>query len=192
MNSSLCNALGGLNLYLIGMMGSGKTTVGQELAVELGYRFLDLDALVETVANCSIPEIFAQEGESRFRDLESRVLSEVSAYASQRLAIATGGGVVLRPENWSYLRHGLVIWLNAPLSLLFERLQADTTRPLLQTEDPRAKLKSLMEQRQALYNQADLEIPVQATDTPAELVATITAAIPTVLRSPKEFSHSCP
>lgn len=173
-------------------MGSGKTTVGQALAVELGYRFLDLDALVETVANCSIPEIFAQEGESRFRDLESRVLSEVSAYASQRLAIATGGGIVLRPENWSYLRHGLVIWLNAPLPVLFERLKADTTRPLLQIDDPLVKLQSLLEQRQSLYAQADLEVPVRAADSPAQLVATITAAIPRVLRSQQVLSQSCP
>ncbi len=181
-NPSVSEALAGLNLYLVGMMGSGKTTVGQRLATALGYRFLDLDVLVETVANQSIPDIFAAEGEDRFRDLESRVLSEVSAYASQRLAIATGGGVVLRPENWSYLRHGLVIWLNAPLSVIYARLQNDTTRPLLQTPNPQTKLQSLLEERQSLYAQADLRIPVRSEDTPETLVEAIMVAIPTALR----------
>jgi shikimate kinase len=164
------------------MMGSGKTTVGQHLAADLGYRFLDLDALVETVANCSIAEIFASEGETRFRDLESRVLSEVSAYASQRLAIATGGGVVLRPENWSYLRHGLVIWLDVPLSVIYDRIASDTSRPLLQTPDPQAKLKELMQEREHLYSQADLRIAVQSQDTPSTIVSTILDEIPSVLR----------
>ena len=95
--------LQGLNLYLIGMMGTGKTTVGQRLAKELGYRFFDTDVLIERVAQKSINELFAEEGETFFRDLESRVLGEVSACT--RSVIATGGGAVLRPVNWSYLRY---------------------------------------------------------------------------------------
>jgi shikimate kinase len=183
LNQFLQNALAGLNIYLIGMMGSGKTTVGQLLASHLEYRFLDTDALIEKVAGQSIPDLFASQGESTFRQLESQVLSELSAYACQKLAIATGGGIVLQRENWSYLHHGIVIWLDVDVAVLCDRLRQDATRPLLQGTDADVKLQTLLQQRQPLYAQADLHITVQEQDTPEHVVAQILETIPQVLKS---------
>ena len=117
--------LQGVNLYLIGMMGSGKSAVGRPLAEALGYRFLDADTSLEQVAGKPIPELFASEGEAGFRALEAAVLNQITAWHS--LVVATGGGVVTRPENWGQLHQGIVIWLNAPSALLLERLTADPT-----------------------------------------------------------------
>lgn len=148
--------LQGLNVYLIGMMGSGKTTVGQVLAQQLGYQFFDTDAVIEQAAGQPITQLFAELGEAGFRQLESQVLAELSAYT--RLAIATGGGIVTRRENWSYLRHGVVVWLDVPLEQLQTRLQADTTRPLLQQGELTQRLQTLLAQRRSLYAQADVRV----------------------------------
>ena len=176
------NLLQGLNVFLIGMMGAGKTTVGQLLANKLGYQFFDTDVLIEKVARKTISEIFADDGEDAFRQLESQVLSELSAYT--QLTIATGGGIVLRHLNWSYLHHGLIVWLDAPVEVLIERLQNDTTRPLLQDANPTQALQTLLDQRNRLYAEADLHIPVNATETPEQIAGAIIAKIPTVLKSP--------
>ncbi|MEX0589240.1 MAG: shikimate kinase, partial [Cyanobium sp.] len=147
---SLAKRLQGLNLYLIGMMGSGKTAVGRPLAEALGYRFLDADDALQQVAGRSIPEIFASDGEAGFRDLETAVLGQITGWHS--LVVATGGGVVTRPENWGHMRQGVVVWLDAPAPLLLARLQADPTpRPLMQANDPAARLGELLGQRQPLY-----------------------------------------
>jgi shikimate kinase len=180
------NLLQGVNLYLIGMMGAGKTTVGQLLAKHLGYRFVDTDSVITQSAGKSINEIFAEEGEAVFRQLESDVLGQVCAYT--QLVIATGGGIVLRQQNWSYLHHGLVVWLDVPVELLYTRLAEDSTRPLLQDSDPEGKLRSLLQERTPLYSQADLRITVSAEDTPEQIVQRIINAIPTVLKT--QVSHS--
>lgn len=172
--------LKGVNLYLVGMMGVGKTTIGRELATKLGYSFVDTDAVVSQVTGKSINQLFADVGEAEFRILESKVLSEVCAYTN--LAIATGGGIVLRRENWSYLHHGLVVWLDVPVEILYARLAKDTTRPLLQDSDPLEKLRSLLQQRQPLYKQADLRISVTKQDTPQQVALRVLDAIPSVLK----------
>jgi shikimate kinase len=156
-----------VNLYLIGMMGAGKSTLGKILAQELGYRFLDTDAVVEAAAGQPITEIFATAGEAAFRELETQVLGQVAAY--QQMAIATGGGIVLQRQNWSYLRHGIVIWLDLPVDQLHIRLQGDRTRPILQGVDLQQKLQTLLEQRQHLYAQADVRIVVSAEESPQQL-----------------------
>ncbi|NEP12892.1 MAG: shikimate kinase [Symploca sp. SIO2C1] len=173
--------LAGINVFLIGMMGSGKTTVGSLLASQLGYRFCDSDVMIEQVAGKSINEIFAESGEDAFRELESQVLSELSAYT--KLIVATGGGVVLRPINWSYLHHGLIVWLDAPVEVLIERLKEDTTRPLLKQADPAQTLQKILEQRRSLYAEADLHIRINGSDTPEQIASTIVTQIPTVLKS---------
>lgn len=155
--------LKGTNLYLVGMMGAGKTTVGQRLAAQLDYRFFDTDRVIEQVTGLPISDLFAQSGEAAFRTLESQVLAELSAYT--RLTIATGGGIVLKRENWGYLRHGIIVWLDVPVEQLQVRLQADHTRPLLQDTDPAIKLQALLEQRQPLYAQADVRIRYQSNET---------------------------
>jgi shikimate kinase len=173
--------LKGTNVFLIGMMGAGKTSVGKLLAGQLGYGFVDTDELIEKVAGKTINKIFADDGEDEFRQLEGKVLSELSAYT--RLAIATGGGIVVRRFNWSYLHHGLIVWLDAPVEVLINRLQNDTTRPLLQNPNPAQALQKLLDQRRSLYAEADLHIPVNATDTPEAIASRIITEIPTVLKS---------
>ena len=172
--------LKGVNLYLVGMMGSGKTIVGKLLATQLGYRFVDTDAVIEEVTKQSITQLFAGVGEAAFRQLESQVLAQVCAYTN--LAIATGGGIVLLRENWSYLHHGLVVWLDVPAEVLNARLAEDTTRPLLNDPNPAGKLQTLLNQRQPLYAQADLRITISNEETPEQVAIRVLEEIPTVLK----------
>ena len=172
--------LKGVNLYLVGMMGAGKTTVGREIASRLGYGFIDTDAVIEQVAGQSISQLFASVGEAAFRQVESKVLASVCAY--KNLAIATGGGIVLQRENWSYLHHGLIVWLDAPAELLYARLQTDTSRPLLNDPTPELKLKALLDQRRSLYAQADLRITISNEETPSQIAMRVLEEIPTVLK----------
>ncbi len=172
--------LKGVNLYLVGMMGAGKTTVGRLMAKRLGYGFLDTDAVIEKYTGRSITQIFAEQGEAKFRQIETKVLQEVCSYTN--LAIATGGGIVMRQENWSYLHHGLIVWLDVPVEQLYSRLAADKTRPLLQDTDPLGRLRSLLKQRRSLYAQADLRITPNPEETPEEIATRVLEEIPTVLK----------
>jgi len=179
---SLTKRLQGLNVYLIGMMGAGKSAVGRPLAEALGYRFLDADDALEQVAGRTIPEIFATDGEAGFRELETAVLGQIAGWHS--LVVATGGGVVTRPENWGHMRQGVVVWLDAPAPLLLQRLRADSTpRPLLQEGDPGARLGELLAQRQPLYAQADLRVQ-QAGDSPAQVAQQVLTDLPAILKDP--------
>lgn len=175
------NLLKGINIYLIGMMGVGKTTVGHLLAQHLRYRFFDTDILLEKVAGQTITEIFAQQGEESFRNLETKVLGELSACV--RSVISTGGGIVLRQQNWSYLHQGLVVWLDAPVEVLSDRLSNDKQRPLLQETDAVAKLSSLLEQRRDLYAEADVRISIEKEQTPLDVLTQLLEAIPKVLKT---------
>ena len=157
--------LNGTNIFLIGIMGAGKSTIGKLLAQKVHYSFVDTDALIEQCAGKSIPEIFANEGEDGFRDLEQQILSQVSAYT--RLVIATGGGIVMRSLNWSHLHDGIVVWIDVPVEVLYDRLKTESEqRPLLQTKDPFQRLNNLYEQRRDRYAQADISIMVNADETP--------------------------
>lgn len=167
MGPDVVSLLKGTSLYLVGMPGSGKTTFGQVLAAHLGYGFFDTDQMIEQAVGQSTSQIFADSGEAVFRDLEHRVLAELSPYG--RCVIATGGGIVLKPENWSYLRNGVVLWLDVPLDVLLVRLQADSSRPLL-AGDLADRLTQLQHDRTALYAQADLRLTVEATETTEGLV----------------------
>ncbi len=153
------------NIYLIGMMGSGKTTVGKLLAEKLNYGFFDTDVAIEKLAQKTITEIFTTEGEAKFRQIESQTLRQISTY--HRSAIATGGGIVQRPENWNYLRQGLSVWLDADLNLLNKRLGEDSSRPLA------SQLESLLVIRRSLYAQADLHIVIKPEQTPEDIVTEI-------------------
>lgn len=144
------------NLYMVGMMGAGKTTIGRKLANRLGYRFVDTDTLIEHSANQKVSELFASAGEAAFRQLETQVLSEVSTYTN--VVVATGGGVITQRMNWSYLHHGLVIWLDVPTSILVARLSGDSSRPLLKDVNLSTKLTDLLAERGDLYAQADIRI----------------------------------
>jgi shikimate kinase len=152
--------LGGVNIFLVGMMGAGKSTIGKLLAPKLGYRFVDTDDLITAWAGESIPNIFAKYGEAHFRSLETKVLAEVSCHS--RLVAATGGGIVMSNQNWSYLHHGVVVWLDVPLEELWQRLShSNQPRPLLQNPQPLKTLENLLAQRHDRYAQADIRIAVK-------------------------------
>ncbi len=142
------------NLYLIGPMGSGKTTVGRLVAERLRRPFVDTDVVIAQKAGCSIPEIFARGGEEGFRRLETAVLQGLG----DRLVVATGGGLVLAPQNREYMRAtGRVIWLQVSPDELFRRIsQGDgiRRRPLLQGDDPAGALRAIVAGREALYRAA--------------------------------------
>ena len=168
--------LQGISLYLIGMMGSGKTTIGKLLADRFEYQFFDTDHLIEQITQQSVSEIFAESGESVFRQLETQVMSELSSYV--RKMVATGGGMVITPENWGHLRSGVIIWLDVPIDVLKTRLESDTTRPILQSSvDLETKLNSLFCDRSELYAQADLRIVIDPHDTPDLICDRIVAAL---------------
>ena len=182
--------LQGLNIYLVGMMASGKSTVGPLLADALGYRFLDADAVIREVAGCTIPEIFDRDGEAGFRQLERQVLKQLSQWHS--LVVATGGGIVTVPANWGELRQGAVVWLDVDAAELLQRLQADSGgRPMLETPDPQQRLLELLEERRPLYDQADLKITA-GNGTPAEISKRVLMALPALIKVPDAPQTTAP
>ena len=182
--------LQGLNIYLVGMMASGKSTVGPLLADALGYRFLDADAVIREVAGCTIPEIFDRDGEAGFRQLERQVLKQLSQWHS--LVVATGGGIVTVPANWGELRQGAVVWLDVDKAELLRRLQADSGgRPMLDSPDPEARLVKLLAERKPLYDQADLKITA-GNGTPAEISKRVLMALPALIKVPDAPQTTAP
>jgi len=139
-------------------MGAGKSTIGRQLAKELGWAFVDSDHEIEARTGASITLIFDVEGEAGFRLREKKVIDELTQ--RERIVLATGGGVVLDPENRAHLAaRGTVVYLSATADQLFARTAKDRNRPLLQIADPRAKLESLLEIRDPLYREiADLVV----------------------------------
>lgn len=139
-------------VFLIGLPGSGKSTVGRQLARRLGLPFVDVDHAIEARIGCSIRAFFEREGEAAFRDIEAALIDEISAGAAA--VVSTGGGSVLRPENRTRLHErGHVVYLRSTPEELYRRLRHDRHRPLLQVEDPMAKLRELHAQRHPLYAQ---------------------------------------
>ncbi|KAG8076343.1 hypothetical protein GUJ93_ZPchr0006g43341 [Zizania palustris] len=160
--------LNGRCIYLVGMMGSGKSTVAKILAEVLGYSFFDSDKLVEQAVDMpSVAQIFKVHSEPFFRDNESIVLRDLSSM--QRLVVATGGGAVIRPVNWKYMKKGLSVWLDVPLDALAKRISqvGTASRPLLdqQCSDPYtaafSKLSKLAEQRGDAYANADARVSLE-------------------------------
>ena len=146
------------NLILVGMMGSGKTTMGRSLAKHLGKNFVDSDEEITKRTGVTIPHIFDIEGEAGFRQRESAALRDLAGRCN--MVLATGGGAVLAEQNRELLQqNGIVIYLKANVNDLWQRTRHDRNRPLLQTADPHAKLTELFQQRDPLYRQvADIVI----------------------------------
>jgi shikimate kinase len=157
-------------IFLLGFMASGKSTVGPRLAARLDRRFIDLDRVIETKAGCSIAELIAREGEERFRRIESETLREEAS--RDAAVIAPGGGAITRRENRELMsRLGVTIWLDAPFELCWRRIQQDgATRPLAPNE---ASAKARYEQRAPLYRQAAIRIPINETQSPNDVSETI-------------------
>ena len=138
------------SVYLVGMMGAGKTTVGRILARRLKLRFVDCDVEIERRCGVRVPVIFDVEGEAGFRARESQVLEELVAL--EGIVLATGGGAVLAADNRRRLAaSGVVVYLRAQPEDLYERVRHDRNRPLLATADPLARLRSLFAERDPLY-----------------------------------------
>lgn len=140
-------------VFLVGPMGAGKTTIGKLLSDELHCPFVDTDREIEARCGADIPWIFDVEGEGGFRQRETRALDSISRDASRKV-IATGGGIILSPENRQILKsRGKVIYLTAPLELLLERTAKDKKRPLLQVDNPREALEKIIRIRDPLYRE---------------------------------------
>ena len=138
------------NIVLIGFMGSGKSAVGRRVAARLGFQFVDTDALLVERDGREIAEIFAREGEERFRDLEAAVLESLTTRT--RCVISTGGGVILCEKNRALLRQlGHVVWLTASEDTIFARVSRTNKRPLLRTANPRETVTQLFAARRPLY-----------------------------------------
>ena len=142
------------NIVLVGFMGSGKTTIATQLANKLRLRYVSTDSLIEAREKRTINEIFTKSGEDYFRDIESDVIREISG--QEGLVIDTGGGVVIRDENLNNLKStGIVICLTADEDTIMKRTKKYKHRPLLNVEDPKLKIRSLLAKRAPLYAKAD-------------------------------------
>lgn len=162
------------NIFLVGLMGAGKSTVGRLLARRLSKRFVDTDHEIEKRNGVTIPVIFEIEGEDGFRRREQEVLADLAQ--EQGLVLSTGGGIVLRPENREALRnHGFVVYLNARPELLAERTKHDRSRPLLNVEDPLARLRQLHAVRDPLYREVAHAIVETGRGAPQQVVQAILA-----------------
>ncbi len=148
------------NIVLIGFMGSGKSTVGKILADRLELDFVDTDRMIEERTGRSIQQIFSDEGEDRFRDLEKRVVASICAVANT--VVSAGGGVILRRENRSLLKKETVVYLRLTEEELLDRTARLSGRPLLRGRDRKARVRDLLSQRSHLYEQtADVIIDVE-------------------------------
>ena len=149
-----------MNIVMVGFMGSGKTAIGRRLAQRLGYHFLDTDHCIEEEVGRSITDIFAQEGETYFRRLETILAGRLGKLRNH--VISTGGGMVATPGNMELLLGaGTVVFLNADLEDILQRLQRDTKRPMLKGHDLRERTTRLLEARMPFYLQSHLVIPTQ-------------------------------
>lgn len=154
------------NIFLVGLMGAGKSTIGRQLARELGKQFRDSDSEIEKRTGVSIDVIFDIEGEQGFRRRETRMLKEL--VEERGIVLATGGGAVLASDNRQLLRdNGLIIYLKASAEHLAGRVKLDRRRPLLQTGDKLAKIRELMTQREPVYQQlADMVVETNNRSIP--------------------------
>lgn len=164
------------NIFLVGMMGAGKTTLGRALAQKLGREFADTDRALVERTGVPVATIFEFEGEDGFRRRESALLVELAAH--EGLVIATGGGAVLSEDNRALMRsRGTVVYLRARLENLWERTRHDTSRPLLATPDPRATLEELLSKREPLYREAAHVIVDTGSQSASSLTNRVIAAL---------------
>ena len=159
-------------IVLVGMPGSGKTTVGRDLAKRLGLRFVDSDHEIEARTGVKIPTIFEIEGEDGFRKRETQTLDDLTRESN--MVLATGGGAVIRPENRALLRErAVVVFLSVPPAILWERTRHDRSRPLLQVPDPRGRLEELLKVRGPFYREVAHIIVEGGRGTPHAMVKLI-------------------
>jgi shikimate kinase len=166
-DTEITAALGTRSVVLVGMMGAGKSTIGRRLSARLRLPFLDADTEIEAAAGMSIPDIFETHGEPHFRDGEARVIARL--LDSGPAVLATGGGAFMREETRGRIRAKAVsIWLKADADIIMRRVKRRADRPLLQTADPAATVGRLIEEREPVYQHADLTI--WSRDVPHEKI----------------------
>lgn len=142
------------NIILTGYMGSGKTTIGKNLAKQKHFTFVDTDEMIVEQQHRSINEIFATDGERVFRDMETALLRQLIADKKEHMIVSTGGGMPLRAENRQLLSQlGTVIYLKASPQTIYDRIKGDTARPLLQCENPMKRIEEMIAAREPLYEQ---------------------------------------
>jgi shikimate kinase len=163
------------NIVLVGFMGTGKTTVGKLLATQLKWSYVDTDELIEKKTGLNISDIFSQQGEPYFRDIESKVIEEVML--KNHRIISTGGGMVIREQNIITIKsNGIMICLTATPEMIIERTKSDSHRPLLRVDNPKKRIQELMDKRSPYYAKAD--ITIDTTDlSPDEIVIQIMKVI---------------
>jgi shikimate kinase len=153
----IAKALGPRSLALVGMMGSGKSSIGRRLALRLGIPFVDADTEIERAAGMTIPDIFSARGEAEFRAGEARVIARLLEGGPQ--VLSTGGGAFMNASTRAAIAgRGVSVWLNAEFDVLMKRIRRRHDRPLLKTEDPAATLRKLMAERYPIYALADLTV----------------------------------
>lgn len=163
-------------VVMVGMMGAGKTAIGQALARRLDVAFLDSDAAIVEAANASIAEIFDRDGEAFFRAKETQVIARL--LGDPPGVLSTGGGAFLSAENRQMIsKMGISLWLKADLDLLWTRVRHKDTRPLLRTTDPRATLAEIFRVRTPLYAQADIAVEAKAGLSISEMTDRVIAAL---------------
>jgi len=164
-------------------MGSGKSQTGPALAKMINYAFVDTDDVIEKASKQSISSIFEKDGEKIFRDVEKKVLKEISHHHS--LVIATGGGLVTLTENWGILHQGIVIWLDLDLKRSIKRLESDKKqRPLIIGDDIAENFSQIYESRKPMYLESDLRIEVE-DQSPYEVATMIAEHLPSILIDPE-------
>jgi len=157
------------NIYLVGFMGSGKSTVGHILAEKLDMEFIDVDTEIEKKENKKISEIFKEKGEPYFRELEKKEIDLITK--KKGVVVSTGGGLGADIENMKKMKEtGTVIWLDVPINIILKRCEKDINRPLLQ--QPFEDLKKLFEDRKKVYSMSDIHIKIE-NQTPEEIVQEI-------------------
>jgi shikimate kinase len=162
------------NLVLIGFMGSGKSSAGRKCAAMLGYAYHDTDTWITRKAHKSIPQIFQEDGERAFRDLEREAVRALACRSA--IVLSTGGGAVLDRENVKALReNGFVVLLEASVETVLERTGRREARPLLQCDDPEARVRELLAQRESAYRDAAHEVLDTTSLTPDEVASRIVA-----------------
>jgi shikimate kinase len=180
------NAPPALRIYITGFMGCGKSTVGPLLAASLGAQFIDLDAVIEAKEGKTVPEIFREQGEPDFRNLERRELRLLSTRSG--IVVATGGGALTDPGSWAIVQgSGVLVYLEVPLETLIARLRGRRGRPLIAAEDGtplgdeqlRERITSLFRSREPLYRRADIIVDA-GSRSPGDSVSAILASLHTL------------
>lgn len=161
-------------IILIGMMGCGKSHIGKILAQKYNKQYYDSDSVIEKSQALSVASIFEQHGEEYFREAEFQAISDILKHDD--VVLSTGGGAVTLPKTLALLKEkGVLIWLKSDVDVVCMRLKDDNTRPLLQTEDPRATLENLFKNREHLYRQAPIHI--ENNDDSDDVITNITQAL---------------